>query len=155
MPFTGMLDCVRQSVALNGPIGGPMQGFSAALLRNLPAAGLYFGTFEALKLKLPPLTGDTAPRLPHLFVAGGTAGLMYWLFFYPLDVIKSALQTDALRVSDRRFAGIADATRQLWAEGGAGRFYRGIAPCLIRSVPANGVMLLTVTKVKELLDGMT
>ena len=49
--YTGMADCVRQSVAANGALRGPLQGFSATLLRNIPAAGVYFGTFEALKAR--------------------------------------------------------------------------------------------------------
>lgn len=141
--YANMLDCLRQSVAANGVFGGPLQGFSATLLRNIPAAGVYFGTFETLKLKLPPLTGDASPKLAHLFVAGGSAGFMYWLLFYPLDVIKSALQTDALVKIDRKYSGIGDAVKQLYAEGGIGRFYKGLTPCLIRSVPANAVMLIT------------
>ena len=50
-----MADCVRQSVAANGALRGPLQGFQATLLRNLPAAGVYFGTFEALKACAGPL----------------------------------------------------------------------------------------------------
>lgn len=83
LKFTSMADALRRSIALNGVLG-PYQGFSATLLRNLPAAGLYFGTFETLKLKLPVLTGDDKPTMAHLFVAGGAAGLAYWTFFYPL-----------------------------------------------------------------------
>ena len=33
---------------------------------------------------------------------------------------------------------------KLYAHGGLIRFYRGFVPCLLRSVPANGAMLLTV-----------
>jgi solute carrier family 25 carnitine/acylcarnitine transporter 20/29 len=137
-----MGDCLRQSVRANGVLGGPLQGFSATLLRNIPAAGVYFGTFETLKLRLPALTGETQPRMVHLFAAGGSAGFLYWALFYPLDVLKSALQTDALVASERRFAGVADAARQLWAEGGPQRFYKGVTPCLIRAIPANAIMLI-------------
>lgn len=77
--YSGMVDCVRKSVACNGLLGGPLQGFSATLLRNIPAAGVYFGTFETLKLKLPALTGDDKPRMVHLFAAGGSAGFFYWV----------------------------------------------------------------------------
>jgi hypothetical protein len=54
-----MPDCVRQSVAANGMLRGPLQGFSATLLRNIPAAGVYFGTFEALKARAP-MRGNAA-----------------------------------------------------------------------------------------------
>jgi hypothetical protein len=44
--------------------------------------------------------------------------------------------------------------QQLWNEGGIKRFYKGFTPCIIRSMPANGVMLLTVEKVTALLNTM-
>ena len=97
------------------------------------------------------MTGEDKPTMAHLFAAGGTAGFMYWVFFYPLDVIKSAMQTDALEVSKRRFSGVADTTRKLWAEGGVSRFYKGVTPCLLRAVPANAIMLITVVRLVCLL----
>ena len=42
--------------------------------------------------------------------------------------------------------------QKLWAEGGAGRFYKGFTPCLLRAFPANGIMLLTVDKVTYMLN---
>ena len=33
--------------------------------------------------------------------------------------------------------------------GGIGRLYKGVAPCLLRSIPANAVMLFTVDKVRQ------
>jgi solute carrier family 25 carnitine/acylcarnitine transporter 20/29 len=41
---------------------------------------------------------------------------------------------------------------KLWAEGGVKRFYKGFTPCILRAMPANGVMLLTVEKVTGLLN---
>ena len=40
----------------------------------------------------------------------------------------------------------------LWGEGGVRRFYRGFTPCLMRAMPANGVMLLTVDTVTGMLN---
>lgn len=101
-----------------------------------------------LQLKLPAMSGDPAPTMTHLFAAGGTAGFMYWVLFYPLDVIKSAMQTDALVPSERKFRGIAHATSCLWKEGGVSRFYKGVTPCLLRAVPANAIMLITVVRLR-------
>jgi solute carrier family 25 carnitine/acylcarnitine transporter 20/29 len=103
-----------------------------------------------LQLKLPQMSGDPAPTMTHLFAAGGTAGFMYWVLFYPLDVIKSAMQTDALVPSERKFRGIAHATSCLWKEGGVSRFYKGVTPCLLRAVPANAIMLITVVRLGPL-----
>jgi hypothetical protein len=63
--FTGMVDCVKQSVAANGIVRGPLQGFSATLARNLPAAGVYFGTFEALKARATLVCERATAPLRH------------------------------------------------------------------------------------------
>ncbi len=47
---------------------------------------------------------------------------------------------------------LAGTLQKLWADGGVPRFYRGFSPCLMRAIPANGVMLVTVDKVNVLLN---
>ena len=77
------------------------------------------------------------------------------LAIFPVDVIKSAIQSDSVTPAERKYRGVLDAARALWAEGGAARFYRGFTPCLLRAVPANGIMLLTVDKVGVMLNRPT
>ena len=55
-----------------------------------------------------------------------------------------SLQSDSLDPSQRKYRGIFHCASELYAEGGIGRFYRGFAPCALRAIPANGVMLYTV-----------
>jgi solute carrier family 25 carnitine/acylcarnitine transporter 20/29 len=62
------------------------------------------------------------------------------------------VQSDSIFPAQRQYGGPASAARKLWAEGGLRRFYRGFTPCLLRAVPANGVMLLTVDKVTQMLS---
>ena len=50
-PYTTMTDCVRQTLKANG-LRGPFQGLGATVLRDTPAFGVYFGTFEVIKGKL-------------------------------------------------------------------------------------------------------
>lgn len=89
--------------------------------------------------------------LPWCMAAGSVSGTLYWLAIYPLDVVKSAMMTDSMDKSARRYPTMLKAVRGLWAEGGPGRFFRGISPCLMRAVPANAAMLGTVSKVQNLL----
>lgn len=74
------------------------------------------------------------------------------LAIFPVDCIKSAMQTDSIIPSERKHPTMALAARNLWAEGGIRRFYKGFTPCLIRAVPANGAMLFTVDRVTALLN---
>ena len=87
------------------------------------------------------------------FVAGGSAGVTYWSLTYPTDVIKSSLQSDGMRRSERRYGGIVDCVSKLYRdEGGWTRFYRGFVPCMLRAVPANATMLIVLENTRLLLN---
>ena len=70
---------------------------------------------------------------------------------YPFDSIKSAMQSDAVEPSERRYSSTVECCRQLWVEGGWRRFYRGLAPCLLRSFPANAACFLAYERAKQML----
>ena len=65
------------------------------------------------------------------------------------EQVKSAIQTDNPNVASRKYKGIWDCTGKLYQEGGWRRFYRGFSPCLMRSVPANAVLLYTVAVITD------
>jgi solute carrier family 25 carnitine/acylcarnitine transporter 20/29 len=150
--YTGTLDCARTILRERGP-AGVFQGLQATLARNFVGVGAYFYVYEALRLRwaegLPG--GAAALGTGAVLAAGGAGGLAYWLACYPLDIIKSALQTDAIHPAQRKYAGWADAARQLWAEGGAKRFTAGIAPCLMRAAPANAAAFVAYEWTKNAL----
>jgi solute carrier family 25 carnitine/acylcarnitine transporter 20/29 len=84
--------------------------------------------------------------------AGGFGGILYWLCIYPVDVIKSAMMTDSIIPTERKYPNTIVAAKKLWHEGGLTRFYKGFTPCIARAAPANGVMLYTVGKMQSLLN---
>ena len=69
-----------------------------------------------------------------------------------MDVIKTAIQSDANIKEFRKYKGIIDCTSQLYAEGGLSRFFRGITPCLVRSFPANAACFLVYERLKHWLQ---
>ena len=69
-----------------------------------------------------------------LIAAGGLAGTAYWVVMYPLDVIKSKLQTQSYRQPSR---GIIECSRFVLQKEGMKGLYCGLFPCLLRSFPAN------------------
>lgn len=109
------------------------------------------GIFELCRDLLTPEGGSvTDVSVGGILLAGGVAGWNYWFLTYPTDVIKSAMMSDDSVKSNRRFANIPDCARKLYhQEGGWKRFFRGFVPCLMRSVPANAAMLVTVEKVRQ------
>ncbi|GFR52096.1 hypothetical protein Agub_g14609 [Astrephomene gubernaculifera] len=152
-PFTSVFECVRQTIRTNG-IRGPFQGLSATLLRNVPANAVYLGNFDVFKNAVAEHYGVRPAELSAAAVAAcaGVTGISYWLVIFPVDCVKSAMQTDAINPAQRRYPNVAATVSALWAEGGLRRFFKGFSPCLMRAVPANGVMLLTVDKITHFLN---
>jgi solute carrier family 25 carnitine/acylcarnitine transporter 20/29 len=81
------------------------QGLGATLLRNTPANAVYLGTFEVLKRSAAQQLGTTPAQLPAWAVlsSAGLGGICYWLVIFPVDCIKSAMQTDSIIKSQRKY----------------------------------------------------
>lgn len=67
---------------------------------------------------------------------GGLAGEALWLSSYPLDVVKSKMQSDGFG-SDQRFKSMRDCFRQTYRAEGLRGFWKGIAPTLLRAMPVS------------------
>lgn len=92
---------------------GMLQGFQATLIRNTSAVALYFGVYEVAKQQAAAAKGGKPSSMDFLF-AGAAGGVAYWLFTYPLDVIKSAIQTDAVMPKDRKYKSYMDCVRKVF-----------------------------------------
>jgi solute carrier family 25 (mitochondrial carnitine/acylcarnitine transporter), member 20/29 len=152
--YTGPVDCARRVVAARG-VAGLYKGLGATLAREMPANAAYFGAYEAAKRALAGGgPGARTDRLgaPALMAAGGAAGVAFWASVYPVDVVKTRLQTDS--DARPRYGGMADCARQIVRAEGVGALYRGVGPCLARAAPANAVTFLVFEWVKgALADG--
>jgi len=71
---------------------------------------------------------------------------------YPLDVVKSTMQADAVEPSKRQYRTILDTFGKLYAENGTKAFFKGITPCLLRSVPANAACFFAYETTKKALS---
>jgi solute carrier family 25 (mitochondrial carnitine/acylcarnitine transporter), member 20/29 len=148
--YRGVFDYFRVAVPRHG-LRALYHGLAPQLVRNIVGGFLHFGAFEALRREQARRKGVSVAEvgLATNLAAASVGGFLYWLITYPADVIKSALQGDALDPAARRYRGAVDAAGKLWAEGGAARFTRGLSACLLRSVPASAVLLTTAFRVKE------
>jgi solute carrier family 25 carnitine/acylcarnitine transporter 20/29 len=150
--FRGIVEYVRVAPSKYG-IRAIYTGIAPQLLRNTVGGFFHFGAFEYLRREYASRKGLAVSDVGFTcnMVAGSVGGFLYWLVIYPVDVVKSAIQGDALDPNhpNRRYRGTVDAARKLWAEGGATRFTRGLSACLLRSVPASAVLLTTAMTIKE------
>lgn len=81
-------------------------------------------------------------------LAGALAGATGWIVIFPIDTMKTRIQT---RQAGTPAYKMADCARDMWREQANGRaFTRGLGVCLVRSIPVNAVTFLTYEFVMEL-----
>lgn len=79
---------------------------------------------------------DVSPAYAVLF--GATAGYALWACIYPIDVVKSRMQTDGFSGDTQKYKSTLDCVRKVWRAEGLGGFTRGLGPTLLRSPFSNG-----------------
>jgi solute carrier family 25 (mitochondrial carnitine/acylcarnitine transporter), member 20/29 len=68
---------------------------------------------------------------------GALSGYILWVMIYPIDVVKSKIQTDAFEKSKANYSSSLDCVRKTFRAEGMIGFYRGFSACMLRAGPAN------------------
>eukprot|EP01047_Picozoa_sp_COSAG01_P066696 COSAG01_NODE_9260_length_2500_cov_10.617545_1_plen_289_part_00 len=139
--YDGNIDCVRQIVARDGPLG-LWRGYTIMTMRESLAFGVYFSTYDGVKEQLSVAFGSCNAGVQ--MAAGAVSGAATWSAVCPLDVIKTRIQTTGSDSHCHGAATITAVTRQLLSEsnGGVRQFYTGIGPAVMRGVPSNAVVFV-------------
>ncbi|CAH9136956.1 unnamed protein product [Cuscuta epithymum] len=122
----------------NDGVMGLYAGYSATLLRNLPAGVLNYSSFEYLKAALLKKTKKTRLEPYHSVCCGALAGAISASLTTPLDVVKTRLMTQvpgdaANKVAAAMVSGVWVTLRQILKEEGWVGFTRGMGPRVLHS----------------------
>lgn len=152
--YSGPFDAIKKIYSAHG-IAGIYKGQAVTLLREATGYGVYFLTYEKLmqwemgkknirRDQISPMNavlyGATAgyavsfgmstssvPPLPYFIHS------QLWAVIYPIDMIKSRMQTDGFTSSTgQKYTSTLDCVRTVWRTEGIGAFTRGLGPTLIR-----------------------
>lgn len=149
--YSGGVDVVRQ-LYKEGGIRSVYRGSAMTLARDAPGSAAYFGTYEYIKRQMSPkdaegnITGDLS--LGAILVAGGAAGVAMWIPVFPVDTVKSRIQSDPGRPT------IGGTIGHLYRNGGIRSFFPGFGPAIARAVPANAATFLGVELAHKAMDQM-
>lgn len=142
----GPIDCLRKIYSREGT-KGLFRGLNITMLREIPAFGSYFWTYELLTR-----TPDNSPvSTSAMLLSGGLAGIVSWVIVYPIDVIKSRMQIDGIAGS-LKYKNSLDCLKQGLALEGYVGFYRGLVPTILRAFPVNAATFAVVTWTMRLLS---
>ncbi|KAG2345833.1 mitochondrial carrier [Suillus weaverae] len=138
---------------------GLFRGLTATALRDF-GYGAYFLGYEATSRYLttpsPGFNGTTSSSdssqgsipLWVLFVSGGVAGILGWLPTFPMDVVKTRMQStetaearsimrSEVTTGDNPYRTTISTIQHSYRTGGAGVFFRGLSPTMLRAIPVN------------------
>lgn len=132
--FTGPIQCTRH-LYQEGGVRSLFKGFNVTMLRNAPSYGVYFATYEVFKKKLQMMT-DMSLAI-SMFLAGGLGGVLSWVVIYPIDVVKTKIQSDAIQRP--QFKSIKDCFIKTYRESGGKGFTKGLQTTLARTFIVSGV----------------
>jgi solute carrier family 25 carnitine/acylcarnitine transporter 20/29 len=140
----GPVEMARDILRREG-LRGVYRGLAVTALRDAPAHGVYFWTYERARERLHPgcrrqgADGDGDEGLGTMLVSGGLAGVASWVCCYPLDVVKSRLQAQGAGAAPR-YRGVVDCFRRSVREEGLPVLWRGLGTAVARAFVVNGAI---------------
>lgn len=149
--YSGPIQATKSILRSYG-VSGLFRGWWCTTLREVPAFGLYFSSYDYIKdnvnsfLARQSIVAGEDPAVPvelqhsHAWLAsalaGGSSGCITWAAVYPVDVIKTRIQTSSLDSP----VSLWGAGRQLVTKHGWSVMFRGLGVTLVRAFPVNGTI---------------
>ncbi|KAF5182717.1 Mitochondrial carrier protein coac2 [Thalictrum thalictroides] len=133
-----------------GGLLGFFRGNGLNVLKVAPESAIRFYTYEMLKGLIVDARGQdkgdigTAGRL----VAGGTAGAIAQTAIYPMDLVKTRLQTCVCEGG--KVPSLGKLSKDILVHEGPRAFYRGLIPSILGIIPYAGIDLAAYETLKDL-----
>lgn len=135
LQYSGTVDCAVKIFQKEG-YRGLYKGFAVTAMREIPSIGVYFTSYKwsskQIQQNIPILGEITATAL-----AGAVAGICSWLLVYPIDVVKTYIQTSELKGASTARVVVDLARTRGWQY-----FFKGLSPTLLRAAPVNAITFL-------------
>jgi len=140
-----------------GGIPAYYRGLPMGIVGIFPYAALDLGTFEYLKRyvarrnakRLGCHEQDAEPGGFMTAAIGGFSGAFGASAVYPLNLLRTRLQSQGTVLHPRTYTGIMDVTRQTIAGEGVRGLFKGLTPNLLKVVPAVSITYVVYDKSKK------
>lgn len=154
--YRGPFDAIKKISSKYG-IRGIYKGQNVTFLREATGYGVYFWAYEKLVQREMAQKGIRREQISpgSAILYGAAAGYALWAVIYPIDMVKSRMQTDGFSPSDgQKYRSTLQCVRTVWKSEGISAFTRGLGPTLIRSPFANGATFLGFEMATRLLNSI-
>ena len=135
-----------------GGLLGFFRGNGLNVLKVAPESAIRFYSYEMLKSFITRAKGDEAKAANigamGRLLAGGIAGAVAQTAIYPMDLVKTRLQTYACKSG--RIPSLGTLSKDIWVQEGPRAFYRGLIPSLLGIIPYAGIDLAAYETLKDM-----
>jgi solute carrier family 25 phosphate transporter 23/24/25/41 len=136
------------------------RGVTMGLVGMFPYSAIDMWTFDFLKgayaRQLASWTGrheeDAKPGNLATGIIGATSGAFGATVVYPLNVVRTRLQTQGTVMHRATYTGIVDATRKTIQNEGVRGLYKGLTPNLLKVAPALSITWVVYENAKKALQ---
>lgn len=146
---------ITKEILRNEGIRGLYFGGVVTALRDSIGYGFYFWSYElSTRVMMSSMRerGSDSQEAAKVLLCGGLAGVVTWASIFPLDVIKTRVQTQILAdtatapllgspavaaSAETRKLGAVEVARNAYRSEGPGVFFRGLTVCSIRAFIVN------------------
>ncbi|KAK5112632.1 hypothetical protein LTR62_003947 [Meristemomyces frigidus] len=153
-----LINTARRMWASNGVVAF-YRGLPMGLVGMFPYAAIDLFTFETLKKRLVARNmkmygykteEDALPGNFTLALMGGFSGAIGASIVYPINLLRTRLQSQGTASHPRTYTGIADVTRQTIRGEGFKGLFKGLTPNLLKVVPAVSIVSRSLSHVPPL-----
>lgn len=133
-----------------GGVRAFFRGNGLNVLKVAPESAIRFYTYETFKTFIMNTKGEEKANISSLdrLLAGGLAGAVAQTAIYPMDLVKTRLQTYVCEGG--RVPNLGIMSKDIFVHEGPRALYRGIIPSLLGIIPYAGIDLAAYEKLKEM-----
>ncbi|CAA6659648.1 unnamed protein product [Spirodela intermedia] len=121
-------------------------------IKDIWKEGAFLGFFRGNGLNVIKVAPESAIKneigASGRLIAGGLAGAVAQTAIYPMDLIKTRVQTFPCK--DGRVPSVGKLSKDIWVQEGPRAFYRGLIPSLFGIIPYAGIDLAAYETLKDL-----
>ncbi|XP_055827724.1 calcium-dependent mitochondrial ATP-magnesium/phosphate carrier protein 2-like isoform X2 [Solanum dulcamara] len=126
------------------------RGNGLNVMKVAPESAIKFYAYEMLKNVIARTKGEEQGDIgaSGRLVAGGMAGAVAQTAIYPMDLVKTRLQTYASEGG--KVPNLGKLSKDIWIQEGPRAFYKGLIPSLLGIIPYAGIDLAVYETLKDL-----
>ncbi|KAJ6844234.1 calcium-binding mitochondrial carrier protein SCaMC-1-like [Iris pallida] len=133
-----------------GRVAGFFRGNGLNVIKVTPESAIRFYVYEMLKQGIVDARGEEKSDIgaSGRLIAGGLAGAVAQTAIYPMDLVKTRLQTYAC--PGGKVPNLGSLSKYIWVQEGPRAFYRGLVPSLLGIIPYAGIDLAAYETLKDM-----